>query len=38
MISSNRNSISKNYHAENLREKKGLFKININEISVPDLA
>ena len=27
----------KNYHAENLREKKAIFKININEISVPTL-
>ena len=27
----------KNYHAENLREKKATFKININEISVPTL-
>ena len=27
----------KNYHVENLREKKAIFKININEISVPTL-
>ncbi len=27
----------KNYHAENLREKKAIFKININEISIPTL-
>ena len=27
----------KNYHAENLREKKATFKISINEISIPEL-
>ena len=26
----------KNYHAENLREKKAIFKITINEISIPE--